>query len=351
MLILGIETATERVSVAVGGHEGVIGLFEVTKGRRHAETLVPAIEFVCRQAGIELDEISVVAVDVGPGLFTGHARRAGVGQGDRAGVACPDDRHLVARPARVPLPAHRPCRRAGHRCPQGRSVLRDVPAGAGRRAAGRRADGRARRGSGCRSDGEEPGRRCSSVMVHSAIATRSSRASIARSAATPTRPPVRWCSSRTPVRCARSGSTRGRSNRSTCGLPMRRSTGRLGRPGRECDRTSPRARCPRGRPDRGGWRRDLPDAQAGRTRRGDGHRGPVAIHVRGRNSVFAERDSDQVRGGEPGLSSLLAATAGSSGMPGCGSPPTRRTSPTSRWSRPCAVVESAAASYLHSPTR
>ncbi len=71
MLILGIETATERVSVAIGGHEGVIGLFEVTRGRRHAETLVPAIEFVCRQSDIELEEISVVAVDVGPGLFTG----------------------------------------------------------------------------------------------------------------------------------------------------------------------------------------------------------------------------------------------------------------------------------------
>ncbi|MEM9745164.1 MAG: tRNA (adenosine(37)-N6)-threonylcarbamoyltransferase complex dimerization subunit type 1 TsaB [Actinomycetota bacterium] len=71
MLILGIETATERVSVAVGGHEGVIGLFEITKGRRHAETLTPAIEFTCRQAGIELAEIGVIAVDVGPGLFTG----------------------------------------------------------------------------------------------------------------------------------------------------------------------------------------------------------------------------------------------------------------------------------------
>jgi tRNA threonylcarbamoyladenosine biosynthesis protein TsaB len=71
MLILGIETATERVSVAIGGHEGVIGLFEITKGRRHAETLVPGIEFTCQQAGIELDEIGVVAVDTGPGLFTG----------------------------------------------------------------------------------------------------------------------------------------------------------------------------------------------------------------------------------------------------------------------------------------
>ncbi len=71
MLILGIETATPRVSVSIGGHEGVIGLFEVTRGRRHAETLVPAIDFLCAQAEIELDEVSVVAVDVGPGLFTG----------------------------------------------------------------------------------------------------------------------------------------------------------------------------------------------------------------------------------------------------------------------------------------
>lgn len=71
MLILGIETATEQVSVAIGGHEGVLGLFEVCRGRRHAETLVPAIQFLCTQANIDLDEIGLIAVDVGPGLFTG----------------------------------------------------------------------------------------------------------------------------------------------------------------------------------------------------------------------------------------------------------------------------------------
>lgn len=71
MLILGVETATHQVSVAIGGHEGVLALFEVCRGRRHAETLAPAIEFVCQQAQIELSEISVVAVDIGPGLFTG----------------------------------------------------------------------------------------------------------------------------------------------------------------------------------------------------------------------------------------------------------------------------------------
>jgi tRNA threonylcarbamoyladenosine biosynthesis protein TsaB len=71
VLILGLETATEQVSVAIGGHEGVLGLFEVCRGRRHAETVAPAIQFVCAQADIELSEISVIAVDTGPGLFTG----------------------------------------------------------------------------------------------------------------------------------------------------------------------------------------------------------------------------------------------------------------------------------------
>jgi len=71
MLILGIDTATAQVSVAVGGHEGVLAATQSMRGKQHAETLTPSIEFVCRQARIELTEISVVAVDLGPGLFTG----------------------------------------------------------------------------------------------------------------------------------------------------------------------------------------------------------------------------------------------------------------------------------------
>ena len=71
MIILGIETATPQVGCALGGVEGVLASFTAAKGRRHAETLVPAVEFVCRQARVGLDEVSVVAVDVGPGLFTG----------------------------------------------------------------------------------------------------------------------------------------------------------------------------------------------------------------------------------------------------------------------------------------
>ena len=90
MLILGIETATQQVSVAIGGHEGVLGMFEVSRGRRHAETLVPAIEFLCRQTDIEISEFGAIAVDIGPGLFTGM--RVGLAAGK-----------AIAQALRVPM--------------------------------------------------------------------------------------------------------------------------------------------------------------------------------------------------------------------------------------------------------
>ena len=71
MLILGIETATERVSVAIGGHDGVLSLIEVTRGRRHAENVMPAVDDACRLAEVTVPEFGCIAVDVGPGLFTG----------------------------------------------------------------------------------------------------------------------------------------------------------------------------------------------------------------------------------------------------------------------------------------
>jgi tRNA threonylcarbamoyladenosine biosynthesis protein TsaB len=71
VIILGIETATQQVGCALGGVEGVLASFHSTRDRRHAEMLTPAIEFLCRQARVDFKEVSVVAVDIGPGLFTG----------------------------------------------------------------------------------------------------------------------------------------------------------------------------------------------------------------------------------------------------------------------------------------
>lgn len=71
MLILGIESATARVGCAIGGHEGVLASAHSSRGRRHAEALAPQIRFIAEQAGVTLQEIGAVAVDVGPGLYTG----------------------------------------------------------------------------------------------------------------------------------------------------------------------------------------------------------------------------------------------------------------------------------------
>lgn len=79
MLILGLDTATAQVGCAIGGHEGVLASSHSSRGRRHAESLTPAIRFVCDQARVDLTSISCVAVDHGPGLFTGL--RIGVASG------------------------------------------------------------------------------------------------------------------------------------------------------------------------------------------------------------------------------------------------------------------------------
>jgi tRNA threonylcarbamoyladenosine biosynthesis protein TsaB len=71
VLILGLETATQQVGCAIGRHDGVLASFRAARERRHAETLAPAIEFCCRQAGVELSDLAAVAVDIGPGLFSG----------------------------------------------------------------------------------------------------------------------------------------------------------------------------------------------------------------------------------------------------------------------------------------
>lgn len=71
MLTLGITTSTDQVGCALGGHDGIVASFALTLGRRHVETLAPAVEFVMGTAGVTPSDLALVAVDVGPGLFTG----------------------------------------------------------------------------------------------------------------------------------------------------------------------------------------------------------------------------------------------------------------------------------------
>jgi tRNA threonylcarbamoyladenosine biosynthesis protein TsaB len=71
MIVLGIDTATDVVSVAVVDGDVVLAASELRSERRHAEDLTPMIDFVVKRAGLGLNELAAVAVNVGPGLFTG----------------------------------------------------------------------------------------------------------------------------------------------------------------------------------------------------------------------------------------------------------------------------------------
>jgi tRNA threonylcarbamoyladenosine biosynthesis protein TsaB len=77
MMVLAVESSTELAGVALADDAGVLATATVSRGRHHAESIAPAIEFICRRAGVELSGIDAVGVDVGPGLFTGL--RVGVG--------------------------------------------------------------------------------------------------------------------------------------------------------------------------------------------------------------------------------------------------------------------------------
>jgi len=68
--VLAIETATDQASVALSYH-GELGLRDGGEAQRHTEQVAPAIRDLLSEAGISPQEIDLVAVDHGPGLFTG----------------------------------------------------------------------------------------------------------------------------------------------------------------------------------------------------------------------------------------------------------------------------------------
>ena len=71
MNIVALETATETVAVAVRTADGVQAEFSLVGRRRHVEALVPALHHLLDQVGIDPGAVDAVAVDLGPGLFTG----------------------------------------------------------------------------------------------------------------------------------------------------------------------------------------------------------------------------------------------------------------------------------------
>jgi len=71
VLVLGFDTATPAVSVALHDGERVIASASALDSRRHSELLTPMIAKVLADAGVPRTDLDVVAVGVGPGPYTG----------------------------------------------------------------------------------------------------------------------------------------------------------------------------------------------------------------------------------------------------------------------------------------
>lgn len=71
MKILGIDSSAKSASVAITDGEKVLGSFYTNTGLTHSQTLMPMIEALLKNANITLDEIGLIAVNKGPGSFTG----------------------------------------------------------------------------------------------------------------------------------------------------------------------------------------------------------------------------------------------------------------------------------------
>lgn len=90
MRLLAIDTASEQVSIAIGTDTSVDASVSVASDRRHVEALVPAIQVAMDNLGLTVHDLSAIAVDVGPGLFTGM----------RVGLAAA---HTLASLAEIPV--------------------------------------------------------------------------------------------------------------------------------------------------------------------------------------------------------------------------------------------------------
>lgn len=87
-LILAIETSTELASVALLNDERVLSR-ESSSVQTHSQTMLPMLQDLLRQAGVQLGDCDGIAFGAGPGSFTGVRTACGIVQGLAFGADIP----------------------------------------------------------------------------------------------------------------------------------------------------------------------------------------------------------------------------------------------------------------------
>ncbi len=89
MKILAIESATAASSVALGEGQSLAAISTLVDARGHVEFIVPAIDFNFARLGWCPDDLDIVAVDVGPGTFSGIRAGVAAAQAISAAIGVP----------------------------------------------------------------------------------------------------------------------------------------------------------------------------------------------------------------------------------------------------------------------
>lgn len=71
MKILAYDTSSEVLSIALFDGERKVGEFESPLFTRHSSTLAPSLDVILKAHNMELADIDIIAVGLGPGSFTG----------------------------------------------------------------------------------------------------------------------------------------------------------------------------------------------------------------------------------------------------------------------------------------
>ncbi len=89
MLILGIDTATLACSVALLQDDALLGEFTVNIRKTHSERLMPLVDTLLRETGLEREQLQAVAAAAGPGSFTGVRIGVATARGLAQGLSIP----------------------------------------------------------------------------------------------------------------------------------------------------------------------------------------------------------------------------------------------------------------------
>ncbi|WP_293971995.1 tRNA (adenosine(37)-N6)-threonylcarbamoyltransferase complex dimerization subunit type 1 TsaB [uncultured Ruminococcus sp.] len=71
MKILAVDTSATAASVAVAEENKLIGEFSINTALTHSQTLMPMVDVLLKNTGLSVNDINAVAVNAGPGSFTG----------------------------------------------------------------------------------------------------------------------------------------------------------------------------------------------------------------------------------------------------------------------------------------